>query len=153
ADFSAGLLHHTAQLRAYRIAKPDVSNKAIAEERIDAVPRAVEELIRNHELQRRVLFLQRPDGRQRNDALHSELLKAVDIRPEIQFAGKQAVSSAMPCEERYFAPVKISKNIRIRGLTKWRLLAEFLRIRQPRDGIQTAAANDADLGLRQSSSR
>ena len=58
ANLLARSLDHSHQLPAYRISKSDVRHDSSAEKSIDAIARAVEELIRNYKIQRLVLFLQ-----------------------------------------------------------------------------------------------
>ena len=68
----AALARHFGKLRADRIGEADVRHQPVAEESRDAAARAIEELIRNHEVERLVLLLQRSDRAQRNDPLHAE---------------------------------------------------------------------------------
>jgi hypothetical protein len=58
-------MHHFGKLRANRIGEADMRHQAFAEKRGDAAARAIEKLIGDHELQRRVFFLERSDGAQR----------------------------------------------------------------------------------------
>ena len=53
-----------------------------------AVTRAIEELVRDHEVQRLVLFLQRANRAKRENSLHSQLFHAVDVGAKIQL-GRQ----------------------------------------------------------------
>ena len=124
-----------------------------AEERVDAVPRAIEELVGNHEVERLVLFLERADRRDRNDSLHAQLFEAIDIRAEVQLGGKNTVSAAVTGEERDLAPFECSEDVGVRRLTERRLLPDFPHIAQPGHRVQPAASDDSNLRLRQTTSR
>jgi hypothetical protein len=104
------------------IAKSNVRDDAVAEESIDAVPGAIEELVGDHEIERLVLFLQRSHGRNRNNALHSQLLKAVNVGAEIQFAGEKFVAAGMAREKRHLAALERAQNVGIRRIAKGSLL-------------------------------
>src|ERR1700722_7412368 len=78
---AADNFHH---LVADGFAKTYMRHHSIPEKRIDAVPRAVEELVGNDEIERLMLFLQRAYGRYRDNALYSQLFEAVNVRAEIQ---------------------------------------------------------------------
>jgi hypothetical protein len=71
------------EISANGIAKRNMRNNSIAEKRVDAMPRAVEELIGDDELQRLMLFLERSDSGNGYDALHAELFEAMNIGAEI----------------------------------------------------------------------
>ena len=73
---------------AHWVGKRDVRDQTIAEEGIDAVAGAIEELVGDHKIERLVLFLERSHGRDRNDSLDTQLLEAVDVGAEVQFAGQ-----------------------------------------------------------------
>jgi len=61
ADFFARGLHHDCQYSANRIRKGDVGYDTTAEKSIHAMAGAIEELIRNDEIERLMLFLERYD--------------------------------------------------------------------------------------------
>ena len=54
-------------------------------------------------LQRLVLFLERSDGGNGDDALDPELLEGVDIGAEIQFARQDAVATSVARQKGNFA--------------------------------------------------
>src|SRR5581483_3889245 len=99
-----------------------------------------------------VFFLQRTHGRDRNNALHAQLLEAVNIGAKIQFAGKQAVPASMTREKRNLAALELAANVGISGVAEGSLLFHFLNFRQAGHVIKPAPANNADLRLRQSPS-
>src|SRR5258708_13050262 len=71
----------------------------IAEESVHAMPRAIDELIGNHEFERLMLFFQRSDGGDRKNSLNAELFEPIIIRTEIQFARQDPMAAPMPCQE------------------------------------------------------
>ena len=70
---------------------------------INAMAGAVEELIGDHEIQRLVFFFQRPHGGNRNNPVDTKLFEAMNVRAEIQLAGKNAVTAPVPRQESNFA--------------------------------------------------
>ena len=83
AGLGAGGLDHARKFSTDRIGKTDVGHQSVAEKRVDAVAGAIEELVGNDEIQRLMLFFQRSDGGNRNDAFDSQLLEAVNVGAEI----------------------------------------------------------------------
>ena len=79
----------------------DVGHDAVAEERAGAGLGAVEELVRDHDVLRRVLLLQAADRAGREDALDAELLEAVDVGAEVQLGRHHAVAGAVTRQERH----------------------------------------------------
>ena len=102
-----------------------MGHDAVAEERIHAVAGAIEKLVGNHELQRLVLFLQRSHGGDGNDPFHAQLLEAINIGAEIQFAGKNAVPASVTRQERHFAALQRAQDIGVGRLAERRLQAHF----------------------------
>src|ERR1700687_5185569 len=109
------------------------------------MPGTIVKLGRDHEIQRLVLFLQRPHGRNRNNALNSQLLKAINVGAEIQFARQKFVPARMPRKKCHFAAVEGAQNVRIRRISKWSLLLDLVRVAETRHVVQTAAADNANL--------
>ena len=72
--------------------------------------RAIDELVGNHEVGRLVLFFERADGGDGQDALHSELLEGVDIGAEVQFRRKNAVSATVAREEGDFVAFQFAEH-------------------------------------------
>src|SRR5580692_3747366 len=79
ADLLARSVHHLRQLAAYRIGESYMRHHSIAEKRIQAMPRTIEELVRDYELQRLMFFLQRTYGGNGNYSLDTKLLESVDV--------------------------------------------------------------------------
>ena len=65
--------------------------------------RAIEKLVRNNEIQRLVLFLQRPHSRDRNDALDPKLLESMNVCAKIQFARQNSMAASMASQKSNLA--------------------------------------------------
>src|SRR5207253_10475127 len=113
ARLLASLLDNARQFPTYGIGKGDVGHDSAPEESIDAMARAIEELVGNHELKWLVIILQRPYRRHRNDPLDSQLLEAMSVRAEIQFTGENAMSARVPRQKRHFPSLQQSANVGI----------------------------------------
>src|SRR5438128_11344017 len=98
--FLAGSFQNAGEFRTDGICKRNVGDDAVAKKSIDAMARAIKELIGDDELHRLVLFLERADCGNGNNTLHSEMLKAINVRAKIQFGRKNAMPTTMPGQER-----------------------------------------------------
>jgi hypothetical protein len=63
----------------------------------------------------------------------------------VQFTWQNAMAAGMAREENDFAPGQGAREQFIGGRTEWRFDFHPFLIRKTFDGIQAAAANDADL--------
>jgi hypothetical protein len=126
-----------------------VAHNAFAEEGGDAMKGAVDELVGNHKVGGLVLFLQRADGRDGENALDAELLECVDVGAEVQLRGQNAMAAPMPRQKRHLAALQLAQHKRVGGLAKGRLHALFAHVGESGHGVKPAAADDADLRLRQ----
>src|SRR5450631_25834 len=95
ANLLARGFDHASQFSANWISKGDVGHDAAAEKSVYAMAGTIEELIGDDEVQRFVLFFQRSDGGNGNDAVYSQLLEAVNVGTEIQFARKDTMAASM----------------------------------------------------------
>src|SRR5208337_3188807 len=120
ADFFAGGLDHARQFSANRIGKADVRHHAAAEKSVYAMASAIEKLVGDDEVQRLMLFLQRSDCGDRNDALDSKLFEAVNIGAEIQLAGQDAMAASMARQERHSAALDRAAHVGVRRRAEWR---------------------------------
>ena len=145
ADRVAGAGHHFGELGTDRIGEADVGYQAFSEERGDAAAGAIEELVGDDEIQRPVLLLERAHGAERNDALHAQQLHAVNVGPEIQLRGQQAVASAMTGEERHVPALQRAEHVVVRGPAEGRLDVRFFLRFKPGHGVKPAAADDANF--------
>ncbi len=69
----------------------------------------VDKLIGNHKIRRLVLFLERADGRNRQNPLDAQFFHGIDIGAEVQLRGQDAVPSPMPGKKRHLAPLQLSQ--------------------------------------------
>src|SRR5579872_241819 len=152
ADLLAGLLDDSRKLSADGIGEADVGDDSVAEKSVDAVAGAVEELVRNNEIERLVLLFEGSDGRDRDDALDAELLESVNIGAEVEFAGRQNVSATVPGEECDFSAFERSADIGVGRGAERRAEFYFFDLGEAGHGIEPAAADDSDLCLSQTSS-
>jgi len=106
---------------------------------------AVEKLIGQDDVARRVFFLQRTDGTDADDPRNSQFFHRPDVRAMVQFTGQNAVTAGVAREEDDFAPGQGAGEQFIGGWTERRFDFHPFLIRETFDGIQAAAANDADL--------
>lgn len=80
---------------ADRVGKGDVANDATAEEGVD-LRRAIEELVREDDVTRVILLLQRADGGDADDPSNAERAKRPDVGAVGQFVRQNAVSARVP---------------------------------------------------------
>src|SRR3989442_16008632 len=83
ARFLAGSFQNAGEFRADGICKGNVGDDAVAKKSIDAMARAIKELIGDDELHRLLLFLLRTNPRNSNKTLRSQHLKTTKNRPKI----------------------------------------------------------------------
>ncbi len=140
---------NSGEFSADGIAESNVRDNAVAEKGVDAMARAVEELVWDHKIEGLVFFFQRAHSRNRNDALDSQLLEAVNIGAEIQFAGQQFVPASMAGQKGDLTPFERAQNVCVGGIAKRCLLAQFVRVAESGHVIQTTAPDNANLCLLQ----
>ena len=87
---------------------------------------AVDELVGNHEVGGLVLFLQRADGGDGEDALDAKFFEGVDIGAEVQLRGQNAVAAAMAREESDFAAFQFAQHEGVGWIAEGRLDALFM---------------------------
>jgi len=78
------LMHRRGKLRAHRVGEAHVRHQSFSKERGDTPARAIEKLIGNHKLQRRVLFFERPNRAERQDAIHAQRFESINVGAKIQ---------------------------------------------------------------------
>src|SRR5438270_14091089 len=117
------------------------------------MPRAVEALVGNYELECVVVCLERPHGRNGDDALHSQLLEAMNVGAKIEFAGQDAMAAPVTRQKRHFATFENAADIGIRRCAKRCFHPYLFYLVQPRHRIKAAPADDSNLRLCHSSSR
>ena len=148
---SARRVDHGCQFVADGVGKSNVGNHAAAEERVDTMASAIEELVGDDEVEGLVLFLQRTDRGDGNDALDAELLEAMNFGAEDEFAGEKAVASSVTRQKSDLAPFKLAADVGVGRRAERRFDADLLHSSQAGHGIESAAADDPDFCLWQSS--
>ncbi len=145
ADRGAGIRRGFGHSRADRIAEGHVAHDAVAEEGGDAVEGAVDELVGNDEVGGLVLFLERADGGDGEDALDAELLQGVDVGAEVELGGKNAMAAAVAREKGDLAALELAENEGVGGCAEGRFHALFVNVGESGHGVKPAAADDADF--------
>ena len=125
-----------------------MAHDAVAEEGGDAVEGAVDELVGNDEVGGLVLFLERADGGDGEDALDAELLERVDVGAEVELGGKDAMAAAVAGEKGDLAALELAEDKGVRGRAEGRFDALFVNVGEAGHGVKPAAADDADFCLR-----
>ena len=133
------------ELRADGMREADVRDQAFAEERRDASARAVDELIRNHEVERLVFFLERADRAERENAFHAQRFHSVDVGAEIQLRRRDAMAAAVARQKRDFfarpaCPTMYASDGAPHGVS---IVTLFLRFKSGHR-VQSAAADDSN---------
>ena len=107
----SGGADNPGELGADGVGEADVGDEALAEEGRDAAAGAVEELIGEDEVLRAVLFFERTDGAERDDALDAERFHAVDVGPKVELRGRDAMSAAVTGEEGDAASGEVAEDV------------------------------------------
>jgi formylglycine-generating enzyme required for sulfatase activity len=113
------------------------------------MPRAVDKLIGDYELQWFVLFFERSDRRNRKNALDSQLFESINVRAEVEFAWEKAVSASMTRKKRDSLALERTENECVRRRTKRSFLRDFVNVGDAGHVIQPAPPYDSDFCLRQ----
>ena len=117
------------------------------------MPRSIEKLIGDDEVQRLMFFLQRSDSRDGNDALDPQLLEPVNVGAKVQLTGQNAMAASMARKKRHLASLQRAAHVGVGRRAKRRFHPHFLHLAQPGHGVQPAAADNSDFRLCQSPSR
>ena len=73
---------------------------------------AIDELVGHDEVGGLVLFLERADGGDGEDALDAELLEGVDVGAEVELGGQNAMAAAVAREKGDLAAFELAENER-----------------------------------------
>src|SRR5215469_10405399 len=152
ADLHAGVFDHACEFCADGVGETDVRDNSVSEESIHAVACAIEELVGDHEVEGLVLFLQRSDRGDGDDALDAQLLEPVDVSTEIQFAGQDAVAASVTREEGHLTAFERTANVGVGSCAERSLQPNFFDSGEARHGIQATAPDDSNFRLGQTSS-
>src|SRR5262249_9456356 len=109
--------------------------------------RPIEELIRDDDMQRRVLLLETAHGARRNDAFDAQRLEPEDVGSEVQLRGKQAVPRTMPRQKGDTPAAEGPDQIRAGRIAKRRLERLPLAVGQLRHVIEAATADHTNLNI------
>ena len=112
---------------------------------------AIDELVRDHKVGGLVLFLERANRRERQDALHAQVFHAVNVGAKVDFRRQDAVSAAMARKKRHLAPFQRAEHVSVRRFAERGLHCNFTDVCEAGHGIQTTAAHNADFSLLQES--
>ena len=117
-----------------------------AEEGVRSFERLVDELVDEHQMPRRDLVPQRPDGPAGNHGVNAELLEREDVRGVRHLAGRQLVSLAVAVEKGDPPGAQAAEQNRPAGLAERRLDLPKLHRRQLSGQriTQPRAADDAN---------
>src|SRR5215475_10347663 len=110
--------------------EPDMGDHAFAEEGRDTPARAVEELIGDHDVHRRIPLLQRADRRGRNDTFDAKQFHRIDVGAKRQFGWRDAMAAPVPRQEGYARAFERPYNEVIRRFAEWGLYADLFYVGQ-----------------------
>ncbi len=136
--------HHSGKLRAHRIGEADVRHQAFAKKSGDPAARAVEKLVGDHELQRRMFFLQRSHRAERHDALDAQRLESVNIRAKVQLRRRMAMAAAVARQKRDLFARELPDDIRVRRHAPRRFDRHFFVRGKAGHRIEAAPADNSD---------
>src|SRR5215207_9772136 len=147
---AAGLLQHVAHIMTDRVRERDVADDALAEEGrfVRARAGAVEELVGDDHVERRVLLLERADGRGRKYPLDAEQLHGVDVGAEGQLGRQVLVPAAVARQEGHALAFERADDEGVRRRAEWRLDRHLLHVLQLRHLVEAAAPDDPYLRCR-----
>ena len=123
----------------------DVRDQAATEERADAPPGPIEELIGHEDIERPVLLFQTADGARRQDPLHAQHFEAVDVRTEVQLRRQNAVPDAVARQKGDTLAAQGADHIWAGRIAERRGDRPLFTVGHLRHVVQTAAADDAYL--------
>src|SRR5579863_5290171 len=149
ARLDASRLDHSGKFRTNGIGESNVRDNAAAEERIYAMAGTVEKLIGDDKLHRLVLLFERPNRRNGDNALDTELLEGVNVGAKIQLARQDSMAASMPRQKCHLAPLEHAADKGVGSRAEWSFYPHLLCFAQAGHGIQPASPDDADFGLRQ----
>src|SRR5262249_35416804 len=115
-----------------------------AEERADALPRPVDELIGHHDVARRDLLAQAPDRAHGEDPLHAEALQREDVGAEVDLGGEQAMPAPVAREEDDLRLAELPDHQLVGRLTEGGVGAEALHRLEPGQVVEATAPEHAE---------
>ena len=127
ADRLHGVGGDASELRTNRMGERHVRREAAAEKRADARLCAIEKLVGDDDIERRVFGLEAADRAGRDDALRSQQLESKDVCPEVELRWKQTVTRAVPRQKRDPLSAERAEEIRTRRIAERRCSASVPR--------------------------
>jgi hypothetical protein len=108
SEFGSRLGNNTLSGRANRVCHTNVRHESGSEEGLFTSKRAIYELVDQYEIAGLVLFLQRPNSRERNHSIDPSSLKRFDVGSVVDLGGRDAVTSAVSREKDEAVTVEIA---------------------------------------------
>src|SRR5579871_6294721 len=118
----------------------DVGDESFAKKRRRAMFGVIVKLIGQHELSRRVLFLERSNGRGRQDALDTQRLHPVYVGTMIELGRREAMAASVTRQKRHARSAEIA----VRRRAPRRGNCFFLCARESFQCVQPATADHSD---------
>ncbi len=118
-------------------------DEAFAEEALFPREGPVDELVDQHEMTGGEVFLQRPDGRKRQDVGNAAAFHSVDIGAEIDATGRVNMAAPVPRQEEYPGIAEYTAKDGVRRRPPGAFHVDPLGILQPVDVIEATAADYA----------
>src|ERR1700693_491885 len=119
-----------------------MGDDALAEKRVPAMPRPVDELIREDGMAGRALFVQTPDRRGGQDRVAPQHLQTADVRPVVELRRSVAVPAPVAREEGDRHTRELSREVRVGGIPEGGLDLLLPRAGQAVEVVETAAADE-----------
>src|SRR6185369_6319604 len=140
------LLQHITETPTNRMRKRHVRNNSFAEEsRLShASACAIEKLIGNHHIERRILLLQRANGRRRKNTLDAQQLHRIDVRAEWNFSRSQTVTTSVTRQKGNAFAFESADDECVGRWSKRSLNFNFFDRRQLGHLVETAAADNPE---------
>ena len=135
--------HHVAR----RIRHTDMDDQAVPEERPGPAVGAIEELIRNQNVQRLDVLLHAAHGRGGEDPFRSEQLEAKDVGAEVELGRHQGMPPAVTRQEGHRTTRQAAQDVPVRRITERRAYPLFAQDLQSVHLVQAAPADDPDQPL------
>jgi hypothetical protein len=142
--FAPGLFQRVGQVSAHGLGHAEVSHNAVAEEGGRPPQGVVEELVGDYEVQGMDLFPHAAHGGDRDHPFDPQRLQPPDVGAEVQFAGHQAVSSAVAGQKDERRVAEPPGAVLIRGVAERRADPLPADVDEAGQRVESAAADDAN---------
>src|ERR1041384_1374590 len=140
------LLEHIPETPTNRMRKRHVRDDPFAEERRlpDSPSCAIEKLIGNPHIERRVLLLQRANRGRRKNTFDAKQLHRIDVRAEWNFSRSQTMTASMSRQESNALTFETADDERVGWGSKRSVNFNFFDRRQLGHLVETAAADNPE---------